>query len=79
MVIWDLNLMLQQNDLLGRMGKKNTFITDTLEKPVFGDELITEITVLKCHSGLISSIAVLEKPKAFATASFDCCVHVWSL
>jgi hypothetical protein len=34
---------------------------------------------MKCHNDLVSSIAVLQKEKAFATSSFDCCVHIWSL
>ncbi|MFO0131655.1 MAG: WD40 repeat domain-containing protein [bacterium] len=37
------------------------------------------IKVLKCHSDVISSIAIIENEKAFATSSFDCCVHIWSI
>jgi hypothetical protein len=40
---------------------------------------IVELRTIKCHNDCITSISILEKEKAFATSSFDCCVHIWSL
>lgn len=64
------------------------FITSFVEKAFVSDILITDFTpklvksvftIKKAHSDGITHIEVLGKYQSFATSSFDCCCHVWSL
>lgn len=45
----------------------------------FSSDDLYLLNSFSCHNNLISSIEVIKDKDAFATSSFDCCVHIWCL
>lgn len=70
------------------MSNSTGFITSFVEKPTVSEVSITDFTpklvktiftIKKAHTDGITHIEVIGKYQSFATSSFDCCCHIWSL